>query len=429
MRNQIATQFTFLPFKIKNEQEINFNYQLKIKNRKYFFQEKILLPKPISKSINQNLLDKVLYSLSFILGISYFKTYCPKKIFFSNYQLTKKQADFWNKVYTKGLGEFFYKNKIDFRNLIQFPFSNRKNKKLFPSKLLETSLNKNESQRQDRAILGIGGGKDSIVAAEILKKKNKDFSLFVVYHQKKPPIIKSVVKIINKPAIWIKRIIDPRLFALNNQKGVYNGHVPFNAILSFIGLLIAVIYDFQEIITANEKDANEGNLIYLNEEINHQWSKSKEYEELFNHYVKENLSPNVRYYSILRSFDELQIAQEFSYHPQYFFYFSSCNNNFKIINKKNKKLWCGQCPKCLFTFLVLSPFIKKETMVKIFQNNLLQKKELLPLYENLLGLKGHKPFECVGTKQTVICASKKLAQMKEYADDFLIQFFKKKYAF
>lgn len=413
-----SNQFSFLSYKIKKNQKIIFNYQLTKGNQSYYFQEKIIFPQPIPKTINKNLLDVVLKNLSLILGVSYWKTFCPKQIILTNYQLTKKQANFWNTVYTKGLGEFFYKNRLDFRSLVSFPYSKIKKR---PFKQIKINNKK--------SILGFGGGKDSVVAVELLKKQKKDFSLFVLYHQKKPLIIKEVAKIINKPVIWIKRIIDPQLFQLNKKRGVYNGHVPFNAILSFVALLIAIIYDFSEIITANEKDANEGNLIYLNEEINHQWSKSQDYEELFNQYVKENLSLNINYYSVLRSFDELQIAQEFSRHPQYFFYFSSCNNNFKIINKKMTKRWCGQCPKCLFTFLVLAPFIKKETMVKIFSQNLLQKKELLRLYEQLLGLKANKPFECVGTKETVIKASNKLAQMSVYQNDFLIKFFKEKYAF
>lgn len=67
-------------------------------------------------------------------------------------------------------------------------------------------------------------------------------------------------------------------------------------------------------------------------------------------------------------------------------------------------------------------------MVKIFRQNLLQKKELLRLYQQLLGLKGNKPFECVGTKETVIKASSKLAQTSVYQNDFLIKFFKERYA-
>lgn len=417
-------KFVFLPYQIEKNKKIVFKYQLTHQGTQFLFQEKINLPKPISQTTNKDLLDKILNNLSLILGISYWKTFCPKKIILSHYQLTKEQADFWNTVYTKGLGEFFYKNKIDFRNLINFPFSNKKKTNNQPVK----TKNQPSSINYHQSLLGIGGGKDSIVAAEILKKRRKKFSLFVLYHQAKPKIIIDGVKIVNKPTFWIKRTIDPQLFQLNKKKGVYNGHIPFNAILSFIALLVAVLYGFNEIVTANEKDANEGNLFYLNEEINHQWSKSEEYENLFNQYIKKFVNADIRYHSLVRTMDELKIAQEFSQHPQYFFHFSSCNHNFKIKATNQPSRWCGQCPKCLFTYLILAPFIKKNTMIKIFNDDLLEKKELSDLYQQLLGLKNHKPFECVGTIKTVINVSKKLVKMKDYQNDYLIKLFKEKYA-
>lgn len=417
-------KFVFLPYQIEENKKIVFKYQLTHQGTQFLFQEKIDLPKTISQTINQHLLDKILNNLSLILGISYWKTFCPKKIILSHYQLTKEQVDFWNTIYTKGLGEFFYKNEIDFRNLINFPLSNKKQANNQSIKI----KNPSSSIDHQQSLLGFGGGKDSIVAAEILKKRGAKFSLFVLYHQTKPKIIIDGVKIVNKPTFWIKRTIDLQLFQLNKKKGVYNGHIPFNAIISFIALLVATLYGFNEIVTANEKDANEGNLFYLNEEINHQWSKSKEYETLFNQYLKKFISTDIRYYSLLRDMDELKIAKEFSQHPQYFFHFSSCNQNFKIKNSLQISRWCGHCPKCLFTYLILAPFIEKKTMIKIFKDNLLQKKELSDLYQQLLGLKNHKPFECVGAKKTVINVSKKLAKMKDYQNDYLIKFFKEKYA-
>ena len=109
------------------------------------FTEKISFP-PVKNEIPKALLKSLLDNLMLILGISYWKLYCPKEIIIESNFLTQEQAEFWNTVYTKGLGEFFYKNKIDFRDLIKFPF----NKKAIPSLV--------NFPRKDRFLVGLGGG-------------------------------------------------------------------------------------------------------------------------------------------------------------------------------------------------------------------------------------------------------------------------------
>lgn len=46
---------------------------------------------------------------------------------------------------------------------------------------------------------------------------------------------------------------------------------------------------------------------------------------------------------------------------------------------------------------MFAAFLPKEQLMAIFGGNLLNDTSLLPTYRELLGLEGHKPFECVGT--------------------------------
>ena len=55
-------------------------------------------------------------------GISYYKAYIPQQIKILPKQLNQSQKEFFDKIYKNGLGEFFYINKIDFRELINFPY-------------------------------------------------------------------------------------------------------------------------------------------------------------------------------------------------------------------------------------------------------------------------------------------------------------------
>jgi 7-cyano-7-deazaguanine synthase in queuosine biosynthesis len=385
--------------------EITFHYR----SGSIDFTEKLILSDVDFSKVPKELLQNLLDNLLFILGVSYWKLYCPKKIEVRDNLLTKEQAGFWNTVYTKGLGEFFYRNNIDFRGLVAFPYSkNHLSKAIaFP--------------RTDRLLLMIGGGKDSIVSAEWLKENNKKFTAFVINDY---PLQKEVIKILGVDSVVVKREIDQKLFALSKQQGTYNGHVPISAMYAFIALLVATLYDYRNIISSNEKSANYGNGEYLGLEINHQWSKSEEFETLFQNYVRNYLTQDINYFSILRPLSEIKIAQLFSKYQNYFSTFSSCNKNFTIRKSSDKK-WCGQCSKCAFVFAALSAFLPKRRLIEIFGKNLYSDKALLGMYRELLGVKGSKPFECVGTPEEVKLAFYLAHKKGEFHGDGIMEMFEK----
>jgi UDP-N-acetyl-alpha-D-muramoyl-L-alanyl-L-glutamate epimerase len=382
--------------------EIIFNFGFR-GEKNIDFTEKLSFPS-VNSQIPPILLNSLLDNLMLILGISYWKLYCPKEIVIESNFLTKKQAEFWNTVYTEGLGEFFYKNKLDFRGLINLPYSEKSEVKPvnFP--------------RRDRALLGIGGGKDSIVVAEMLKRQNREFDAYTGEEK----IKQEAALAIGKNPIVIKRELDSKLFELNKEKGAYNGHIPISAVYAFLGIMACVFYDYKDFVVGNEQSANYGNVKYLRKMINHQWSKSEEFGELFNKYIREFITPDIVYSSPLRNMTELQVVEEFAKYPKYFKVFSSCNRNFRINNPSNRK-WCGKCPKCLFVFICLAAFLSKKEVVDIFGNNLLEEKKLLPLFEELIGVRNFKPFECVGTQEEVKEALGKILAKKEFKDSLLLK--------
>ena len=71
--------------------------------------------------------------------------------------------------------------------------------------------------------------------------------------------------------------------------------------------------------------------------------------------------------------------------------FRSCNAG----SKTNS--WCGKCAKCLFTAIILSPFLSDERLFEIFGKDLLADSALLPFFDQLTGDADEKPFECIGT--------------------------------
>ncbi len=358
--------------------------------------------------VNRPLIDKILFNLHLVLGIGYYKAYCPKKIIIKSGALSKPEADFWDKLYTNGLGEFFYRNNIDYRHLINFPY--QKNKTTKP---LNISLG-------NRVLLPWGGGKDSCVSAELLKELGHDFTLITL---RDSDIQRATAKITGRPRIINGRAIDPALIELN-KLGVYNGHIPISAIYAWTTVLTAALYNYRHIVYSNEASANFGNVKYLGQEINHQYSKSLEFENDFRNYLNNFVTPDINHFSSLRQFSDLKISQLFSRYEKYFPVFSSCNRNFSI-TKKSSARWCGECPKCLFTFSQLAAYIDRSKLINIFGQNLFAKPELLPLFQELWGERKFKPFDCVGTPTEVKAALLLSGAKKEWQTDYIVKYFKK----
>lgn len=391
--------------------EAHFEYLVVLPGGKYTFEETLLFS-PFSSKIPEDLVQVLLNNILLVLGLSYWKLYCPKKIIIEPFTLSKDQARFWDTLYTKGLGEFFYQNNIDFRDLVHFPYNQAEN-----SHSTGVSF-----PRQDRTLLPIGGGKDSIVSAELLKAHDKPYSAFIVNPK---PLHEEIISILGTEGIMFKRTIDAGLFALNKKQGTYNGHVPATAMNSFLGLLAAIFYDYRYVIVSNEHSANFGNVTYLGKEINHQWSKSEEFEQLFQEYTKTYITPSVTYFSLLRPFTEIKITALFTKYEQYFPYFSSCNRNFRITEEESNTIWCGKCPKCLFVFTMLAAYLPKEKLLMIFGKNLFENTSLTYLYKELLGLGEIKPFECVGTPQEMKYAMYLIHKKGEFETTSLMQIFVK----
>lgn len=403
------TIFEFTSYRFEPEQKkIFFNYKVSFSPADFvLFTETITLPKvPDLSNIPEDLCKKVLQDLHLALGISYYKLYFSKKIR-ASYSLTGEEAGFWNSFYIKGLGEFLYRNKL---NPSIFPgFSADKKKKAKNYRL----------ERNSRFLVGVSGGKDSVVAVELLKEYGADFSTFYVETQKPSPLVDNILKKMDDrsfsvesgsksfyvendaKSFKIRRHLDEKLF--DEAVGYYSGHIPISGIYAFLGILSGIFYGYSSFVVANEFSSNFGNAKYKGRTINHQWSKSSEFENLFQNYVEKNISPDLAYFSLLRPFYEIRIAEMFVKMKKYLYDFSSCNNNFKANpnakpgGSKESPLWCGHCAKCVFVFLILSPFLSKDELLKIFGRNLFLDVGLLITVRDILGFGRTKPFDCVGT--------------------------------
>lgn len=347
------------------------------------FKETLSFPAGKIQTLPAAQLKTFLKDLHLVLGLSYYKLYCPPTLKVP-YTLSKDEAAFWNTVYEKGLGEFFFRNKIDFRGLIRFP-SSAKAQPVLPQEL----------PTEEKVLLGIGGGKDSIVAGELLRERKLPCTAFILETGPSSPIAEDVIRSMKLKKLVVRRSLDAQLFA--PPEGAFNGHIPISAIFAFVGVFTAALYGFRYVAVGNEASSNVGNARYLGTEINHQWSKSAEFEALLQGHLRRHLTPSVEYFSAIRHFYEIRTVQTFVRYPEYFKVFSSCNRNFRVHKDRPAARWCGECPKCAFVFGLMAAFLPPQKLIPIFGKNLFEEKALLPLWKDLAGLGSLKPFDCVGT--------------------------------
>ncbi len=354
-------------------------------------------------------------SLSLILGGTYWKLHAAPVLNTEAFTLDHDQAQFWNDLYTKGFGEFFYRSHIDFRGLVSFPFSEHI---LAPTK-----------PRPDAhgILLALGGGKDSIVVAEALKGVSVPFETLVLGNT---AIQHNVARIVGKPLRSIIRTRDPRAAHITKQQNVQPGY-PFVCAVILEAVTYAMLHGHRYIILANEGSADNGNLEYRGLTVNHQWSKSSECEAMMQRYITQYIRPDIIVFSPIRQLSEIEMVRRFAGYREYFNAFSSCNMNFfsprSVLEtaRRGHAYWCNRCPKCLFMFACLAAFLPKEDVIDIFGKNLFADATFEPLLRRLLGLEGFKPFECVGTPDELIVAMHRVRESKSFANDFAMKLFEK----
>jgi hypothetical protein len=326
--------------------------------------------------------DRLLRLLAVTCSLSYYKAAAPPRIEIG-FPTHDFEKDYLRQLIAGGLGEFAYCNSLP--DALTPDVSGADAQK--PADAVADQWNGDAAP-----LVPVGGGKDSVVTIEILRRHGFRPMLFSV--NKFAPIDRCI-EVSGLDSLRVTRTIDRRLIEVN-AAGAHNGHVPVTAINSVIGLIIADAKGLGPVVFSNEKSSNVGNVSWLGRDVNHQWSKSIEYESLLRNVLSAfGFNPD-RYFSLLRGLSESEIADRFRDCPQYFRAFISCNRPFALDPERRAASWCGHCPKCLFVFVLMAPRLGRTEVEAIFGRNLFVNNDNRVGFEDIVGLGEHKPFECVG---------------------------------
>ena len=290
--------------------------------------------------------------------------------------LPADMRQFYEDLAIGGLGEFRYLQGLDPRRRVTFC-----------SDLGMDVPPPSRVPLQDKVLVLNGGGKDSIVAAELFKAMGVPFAWFTarMNDTRARVIVKSGVS----EAYSAGFRLDP---ALESHATYPWANTPIIGLISSLALIPATLHRFRFVAIGSEYSANFPTRLFRGMEINHQYGKSYSFETQLADLIQRRLVENVTYFSVLRPFYELRLAALFSRFDAYLDAFISCNVGL------GRGRWCKACPKCAFVFLILYPFLDANQLQRVFGENLFHRQRIRVLMLDLAG-RGSKPWECVGTPE------------------------------
>lgn len=397
------SRFTYANMSIKKDDTVLTVLYSYVLDPDIRFTSTFTFPRPVYRfSVDE--VYRCLIRIGMVEAISYWKAACPSEFVIEAGMVEADELGFWQDLFIHGLGEFYYRNDIDFTmpgfvSIRQGDARAHKEAYDILKKVADSCRPTPIEPASD--LIMMSGGKDTAVTLGMFSAGNRSYRAVSVNPTAAVQRMADTANIADM--LVVTRVLDRSLVALNNE-GYANGHTPFSALLAFIGVTMAALHGGSNVLVSNEKSANEGNTVYRGLEVNHQYSKSFRFEQLFRAYAAAYLFPGAvtmreekmlttpQYASVLRPFNDVQIAQLFSSYPLYFQAFRSCNVN------SRKDTWCASCPKCAFTYLVMAAFVPFEDRMRMFGDEWFVRKEILTQIRGLVGLVPVKPFECVGTR-------------------------------
>ncbi len=347
-------------------------------------------------------MERAMVHLHIAAGTSYYKAAAPPVVNVDDEPLDPAEVAFHHLLYDQGLREFAVGNGLP----VPRPVVIR------PGVLGDRPAAPGRFERAGGIVVPIGGGKDSMVLIEALKPMNP--RLFAVNPH---PLVVELAQQAGLELLVVRRQLSPHLDELN-RSGALNGHVPITAIISLIAVVGSFVYGYDTIVMAVERSASEETVVVDGVPVNHQYSKSLEFELAIRDLISSFIDPGLVYGSALRPYSELAIGRAFARMTGYHATFCSCNTVYRQGDGAGDG-WCGQCPKCRFVGLMLAPFVEPGALTAIIGRDMFADPDQVPGFAALMSRDG-KPFECVGERLESAVALRVLSELPRWEDKAVV---------
>ena len=351
---------------------------------------------------------RMIRALAIIEAFSYWKALCSPVIEVALPAPDAAELDWWRSFWPGAMGEFFYRNGIDYT--VPGFLDIRAAAGPEPAGSEPAGPGRDERAVTAPPLVMFSGGKDSLALARIVTSGGAVPADFFLYNPvaRQWGLAESLAH--GGRFLEVRRTILAELLRLN-AAGHPNGHTPFSAYLAIAAMLAGYLRGTGFVVAGNSRSDDEPNVeSYLGHPVNHQWTKSYEFESALAAYRDRWLPGAPGYSSPLRPLYELQIIASLSGDIDGYLRTASCN-------RVKGEGWCRSCAKCAWVFLATAALFGHDLAVRKTGGDMFADPALAGVYAEMAGLTGSKPFECTGTEEEVRTAIRAVGQGHN-PDDF-----------
>ena len=336
--------------------------------------------------------QRMIRALAIIEAFSYWKALCSPVIEVALPAPDPAELDWWRAFWPGAMGEFFYRNQIDYTApgflVIRGPAGEDAPGKDAPGGAAPVGP----------PLVLFSGGKDSLALSRVVSASSGTAPVdFFLYNpgERLRGLAGSLAS--GGRLVEVRRAILPELLALN-AAGHPNGHTPFSAYLAFGAMLAGYLRGNGPVMAGNSRSDDEPNVrSYLGRPVNHQWTKSYEFEAAARSYRDRWLPGAPGYSSPLRPLYEVQIIASLAGDVDAYLRTVSCN-------RAPGGGWCRSCAKCAWVFLATAALFGHDLAIRKTGGDMFADPALSGVYQEMAGLTGVKPFECTGSEDEVRAA-------------------------
>ena len=365
--------------------------------------------------------QRMIRALAIVEAFSYWKALCSPVIEVALPAPDAAELAWWQGFWPGAMGEFFYRNGIDYTAreflVIRGPAGGAAagSGAAGGASMAGASVAGGASAAGSASAAGVApagpplvlfsGGKDSLALARIVSASAGpgapvDFFLYNPGERLRG-LAGSLAA--GGRLVEARRAILPELLALN-AAGHPNGHTPFSAYLAFAATLTGYLRGGGPVVAGNSRSDDEPNVaFYLGRPVNHQWTKSYEFETAIRSYRDRWLPGAPGYSSPLRPLYELQIIASLAGDVDAYLRTASCN-------RAPAGDWCRSCAKCAWVFLATAALFGHDLAIRKTGGDMFADPGLTGVYQEMAGLTGTKPFECTGSEDEVRSAIRAVGQ-------------------
>jgi len=221
--------------------------------------------------------QRIVRALAIVEAASYWKATISPVIEIGIGAADPAEIAWWGKFWIPAMGEFLYRNGIDFTapDFLRVATA--------PGLAAGEPTATGGQVSAARPLVMFSGGKDSLALTYALKDGPVDFFLYNPT-QSQRTLARSLAD--GGRITEVHRSMLPELLAMNDSGEFLNGHTPYSAYLALAAMLTGYLRGNDVIVAGNSRSDDEPNVSeYLGRPVNHQWTKSAEYEQALQEYA------------------------------------------------------------------------------------------------------------------------------------------------